>query len=113
MIEFFKQLAEFFGRDFFNMTYTLKGNEIELWKSIEKKAQDGYIEWFAKTKGDDLCGPWIKDYTKEENDLIDKIHIKFYGKDWWIGCPISTSQVKCSSAYSSSLNFFQSFSFDL
>ena len=92
-IEFFKTLAKFFGRDFFNMTYTLNDHEKELWDSIEKKAKIGYDEWFAKTKGDDLCGPWIKDYTKEENDLIDKIHHQLYGEDWWIAMPIHTAQV--------------------
>ena len=92
MIKFFKTLAKFFGRDFFNMTYTLKGNEIELWKSIVKKAKIGYDEWFVETKGDDLCGPWIKDIQVEEIELIDRIHDKFYGKDWYIAIPISTCQ---------------------
>ena len=93
MINFFKTLLKFFGVDLFNITYTLKGNEIELWKSIEEKAKAGYNEWFEKTQGNDLCGPWIKDYTKEENDLIDKIHHQLYGKNWWISVPISTAQV--------------------
>ena len=93
MNNFFKKLAKFFGRDFFNMTYTLKGNEIELWKSIIEKAKIGYDEWYEETHGDDLCGPWIKDYTIEENNLLDKIHHKLYGKDWWIAMPISTAQV--------------------
>lgn len=98
MIEFFKTLSKFFGFDVFNMTYTLKENEIELWKIIEEKAKIGYTEWLEKTKGDDICGPWIKDITEEEVKLINKIHEYFFGKDWCIAIPMSTSQV-CSVQY--------------
>lgn len=72
--------------------YKLTTEESELFSSIEKKANDGYVEWFIKTQGDDICGPWIKDVTPEEIALIDKIHNQFYGKDWWISTPIGVSQ---------------------
>lgn len=73
--------------------YKLSENEIKLWNSIINKADLGYHEWLQKTHGEDMCGPWIKDYTDEENKLIDKIHTYFYGKHWYIVMPISGSQV--------------------
>ena len=73
--------------------YKLNANEKLLWDSIIKKAQLGYDEWFNKTKGNDICGPWIKDYTEEENNLLDKIHKHFYDDDWYISMPISCAQV--------------------
>ena len=73
--------------------YYLTKEEIPVWESIEKKAEIGFDEWFDRTNGDDICGPWIKDISKEEVALIDKIHELYYGKDWRISIPISTSQV--------------------
>lgn len=78
--------------------YKLTEEEKPIWDSIVIKEYSGYTEWLEKTKGDDICGPWIKDITPEEVALIDKIHEKFYGKNWWIACPISTAQV-CSAKY--------------
>ena len=78
--------------------YKLTKEEQLIWNSIVVKEALGYSEWYEKTKGDDMCGPWIKDITHEEVALIDKIHEKFYGKNWWIACPISTAQV-CSVKY--------------
>lgn len=75
--------------------YKLTDEEKLIWNSIVIKECEGYKEWLEKTKGDDICGPWIKDITKEEVELIDKIHEHFYGEDWWIAVPISTAQV-CS-----------------
>ena len=72
--------------------YKLSENEVKLWGSIMSKADNGYIEWFAQTQGNDMCGPWIKDYTEEEGKLIDKIHKHFYGEHWYITMPISASQ---------------------
>jgi len=73
--------------------YKLTDEEIPIWESIVLKEYQGYLEWYEKTKGDDLCGPWIKDITPEEVALLDKIHEKYYGNDWWIATPISTAQV--------------------
>lgn len=72
--------------------YKLTNEEYKLFSLIERKANDGYIEWFAKTQGDDICGPWITNITTEEIALIDKIHAKFYGKNWWISTPIGVAQ---------------------
>lgn len=72
--------------------YKLSENEVKLWNNIIDKVDKGYIEWFAQTQGDDMCGPWIKDYTEEEGNLIDKIHKYFYGEHWYITMPISASQ---------------------
>ena len=72
--------------------YKLSENEVKLWGNIMNKADKGYIEWFAQTQGDDMCGPWISDYTEEEGKLIDKIHEYFYGEHWYITMPISASQ---------------------
>ena len=73
--------------------YKLTDDEKILWESLKVKAKLGYNEWLARTKGDDLCGPWIKDYTKEENNLLDKIHEYFYGKNWYVALSISGAQV--------------------
>jgi len=73
--------------------YKLTPEERLLLDSLVQKANIGYNEWWDQTQGDDICGPWIKDYTKEENDLLDKIHEYFYGTGWYIATPISTSQV--------------------
>ena len=72
--------------------YKLSENEKILWSNIMNKADAGYKEWCEQTKGDDMCGPWIKDYSKEEGNLIDKIHKYFYGEDWYITMPISAAQ---------------------
>ena len=82
---------KFWWRSLFK--YKLTGREVELWGTIEKKVNDGFIEWYAKTQGDDLCGPWIANITPEETSLIEKIHEKYYGKDWWIAMPIGVAQV--------------------
>ena len=75
--------------------YKLTGRERELYNSILIKDAMGYGEWHAKTKGDDLCGHWIKDITEEEIALLDKIHEHFFGKDWRIAVSMSNAQV-CS-----------------
>lgn len=88
----FKALAIFFGHDLFNKIYILNENEKVIWNSIVDKANDSFAEWYKQTKGDDICGPWIKDINLKEIRLIDKIHSKF-NKDWWISMPISQAQV--------------------
>ena len=72
--------------------YKLSENEVKLWGNIMNKADNGYKEWYARTQGDDMCGPWIKDYTKDEGNLIDKIHKHFYGEHWYIAMPIGAAQ---------------------
>lgn len=72
--------------------YALSDKEVELWGHIMNKADNGYRDWLKQTNGDDMCGPWIKDYTEEEGKLIDKIHEYFYGEHWYITMPISASQ---------------------
>ena len=76
--------------------YVLTEQELPLWASIVAKANKGYGEWFHKTKGDDLCGPWIKDINKKEIELIDKIYTKYYGNDWILTMSLSTEQVSYS-----------------
>ena len=72
--------------------YKLNEHEIKLWANIMNNADIGYKEWYEQTKGDDMCGPWIKNYTEEEGNLIDKIHKHFYGEHWHITMSISASQ---------------------
>ena len=88
----FKALAIFFGRDLFNKIYILNNEEKTIWNNIVDKANEGFAEWAERTKGNDICGPWIKDITPEEIRLIDKINSKF-NKDWWWAMPISQAQV--------------------
>ena len=73
--------------------YILTSEERPIWENIDKKAHEGFDEWYKKTGGDDLCGPWIKDITPEEVNLLDKIHERYYGSDWCVAIPISTAQV--------------------
>ena len=73
--------------------YKLSKEERKIYNSILYKDAVGHVEWYKKTKGDDICGHWIKDITKEEIALLDKIHKHFYGEDWWISIPITNSQV--------------------
>ena len=75
------------------LKYKLTNDERILWNNIIQKAQTGYNEWLDVTKGNDICGPWIKDYTEEENNLLDKIHKYFYGDGWYVSMPISCAQV--------------------
>ena len=94
MIKFFKTLSKFFGIDFFNMTYTLKGNEIELWTSIVRKAKEGYNEFIEECKKDDKYygWPWMSPHlTTDERALIDKIHEYFYPGDYIVD-PIGGAQ---------------------
>ena len=90
--KFFKTLAIFLGRVLFNKIYILNNEEKVIWNNIVDKANEGFAEWAERTKGNDLCGPWIKDITTKEIQLIDKIHSRF-NKDWWVSLPISQSQV--------------------
>ena len=73
--------------------YVLTDDEKRLWCQIEKKASEGYSEWYNQTKGDDICGPWIKNVTPSEIKLINKIHEKYYGKDWTVFISVSEQQV--------------------
>lgn len=94
MIEFFKTLSKFFGFDVFNMTYTLKDNEIELWKNIVKKAECGFKEFCEECeKSPDYWGwPWMSPgLTKEESELLENLHYNFFGLDYIVD-PISCAQ---------------------
>lgn len=73
--------------------YKLSKEEQKLYESILNKDTIGYSEWYKQTKGDDICGHWIKDITKEEISLLNKIHKYFYGEDWCVNISISNSQV--------------------
>ena len=78
----------------FNTKYKLNIDETILWNSIISKAKQGYEEYIKKYPNwhDNLCPPWIKDYTKEEYDLVYKIHEYFY-PGWYSSWPISGAQV--------------------
>lgn len=91
MIHNFLYRIEFWWNSLFK--YNLTKEEIKLYNSILYKDAIGYFEWYKRTNGDDICGHWIKDITEEEKKLIYKIHEYFYGKDWWIAIPTTTSQV--------------------
>ena len=94
MIKFFKTLSKIFGIDFFNMTYTLKDDEKELWNSIVEKAERGnkeFIEDCIKRK-EDMGWPWMSpNLTKEESEFLDNLHYKFFGLDYIVD-PIGCAQ---------------------
>lgn len=73
----------------------LSSEEAILWDSITKKASKGYYEFCEQCKKDDnynVSWPWMSPYlTKEEDELITKIHEYFYPYDYIVD-PISASQ---------------------
>lgn len=71
----------------------LSDEEIQILNSVEEKAKEGYNEWYNITHGDDHCGPWISDLTPEEKKLIDNLHEKYYGLDWYVNISIGVKQV--------------------
>ena len=73
--------------------YKLKDNEVEVWEAICGKAKRGFRIWYGKTKGNDLCGPWIPDLTKEEYELLSRIHFVCRRKRWIPALSISRSQL--------------------
>lgn len=93
MIHNFLYRIKFWWNSLFK--YKLSKEEMELYNSILHKDAIGYYEWYKQTKGNDICGHRIKDITKEEMELIDKIHSHFYSnsKDWYVSLPISNAQV--------------------
>lgn len=94
MIKFFKTLSKIFGIDFFNMTYTLKDEEKELWNSIVEKAERGYQEFWEECKKDPdyMSWPWMSPgLTKEESDFIETLHYKIFGLDYIVD-PIGCAQ---------------------
>ena len=75
-----------------NKKYILNNEEKKLWDSIINKAQSGYHEWNAKEDKYDYLSPWMSPHlTKEEQNLIDKIHEYYYPGDYII-YPIGAAQ---------------------
>lgn len=75
-----------------NKKYILNNEEKKLWDSIINKAQSGYHEWNAKEDKYDYLSPWMSPHlTKEEQNLIDKIHEYYYPGDYII-CPTGAAQ---------------------
>ena len=75
-----------------NKKYILNDEEKKLWNSIINKAQSGYHEWNAKEDKYDYLSPWMSPHlTKEEQNLIDKIHEYYYPGDYII-CPTGAAQ---------------------
>lgn len=58
--------------------YKLSKEEYVIWLNIKRKAKRGFRVWYEETKGNDMCGPWIPDLTKEESRLLDRIYRKFH-----------------------------------
>ena len=72
--------------------YILNNEEKKLWGSIINKAQSGYHEWKIKEDKYDYLSPWMSPHlTKEEQNLIDKIHEYYYPGDYIIW-PIGAAQ---------------------
>lgn len=64
-------------------TYNLSIKETILWKSIQQKAQNGFVEYNSKNDKEDCMGCWMSPHlTKEEHKLLDKIHEYFYPGDY-------------------------------
>ena len=81
---------------FFTEKYILTEDEISLWRNIIEKATNGYgksIKYYEKHPNT-LYWPWVSPkLTDLESELLQKIHDKFYGEDYYIDDPISPSQV--------------------
>ena len=72
--------------------YRLTNEEYVIWLSIKRKAKRGFRQWYGETKGNDMCGPWIPDLTKEESELLDRIYGKFH-EEYISLLPVSGSQL--------------------
>lgn len=68
--------------------YKLSIKEAILWKSIEQKAQNGFGEYNFK---DYMCCWVTPKLTKEESELLDKIHEYFYPGNYIID-PVGAAQ---------------------
>lgn len=78
----------------FKPLYVLNEEEAKLWDSITEKANGGYNEFCEECKKDDeyMGWPWMSPrLTKEEDDLITKIHEYYYPGDYIVD-PIGASQ---------------------
>lgn len=64
-------------------TYKLSIEEGILWKSIQQKAQNGFNEYNSKDDKENYMGCWVSPkLTKEERELLNKIHEYFYPGDY-------------------------------
>ena len=73
--------------------YKLTNEEYVIWFKIKGKAKRGFRQWYGETKGNNMCGPWIPDLTKEEFELLDQIYGKFYEGNYISSFSISAGQV--------------------
>lgn len=93
----FSILYFYCGFNFKFNKYKLTSDELILWRSIEEKANKGYDEYLEKQKIQkiDYFFPpiRIKGITDDERDLLDKIHAKYYGDDWYVTISMSMEQV--------------------
>lgn len=74
--------------------YKLTMVEAILWDSIQQKAMQGYNEFCKECKKDDnyMGWPWMKPaLSKDERDLVNKIHEYFYPDDYIVD-PIGVAQ---------------------
>ena len=74
----------------FKQSYVLNNEERPLWNNIQQKAINGWIEYCKQTE---VSNPWTQILSKEEYELLDKIHAKYYGEDWYITDPLGATQV--------------------
>lgn len=75
-------------------SYILSPEEAILWDSIQQKAIQGYNEFCEECEKDEnyMGWPWMSpNVTREEDELITKIHEYFYPGDYIVD-PISASQ---------------------
>ena len=72
--------------------YKLSIEEAILWKSIQQKAQNGFVEYDSKDDKENYMGCWVSPkLTKEESELLDKIHEYFYPGDYIVD-PVGAAQ---------------------
>lgn len=81
--------------NWFKKHYKLSPEETQLWESIKQKANNGYSEFCDECKKDpDYWGwPWMSpNLTVEEKALVNKIHVIYFGKDYYLTDPIGVAQ---------------------
>jgi hypothetical protein len=74
--------------------YELTSEEKAIWYSIQEKATKGYDEFCEECRKDEKYWgwPWVSPgLTKEEQELVRKIHEYFYPGDYIVD-PIGVSQ---------------------
>ena len=63
-----------------------------IWDNICDKAKQGYNDCLNLYEGE-FWAPYTKELNNEEIDLLNRIHEKYYGSNWYVVDPLGANQV--------------------